>query len=134
MKIEWLGHACFLITSDSGAKIINDPYAYLGLGLKYDKIAESADVVTKSHGHGDHNAVGEVNGNPKIVGSAGKTQAAGIGITGVACYHDESQGSQRGDNIIFCFEIDGMRLCHLGDLGHMLSDKQVSDIGQVDVL
>jgi len=134
MKVELLGHACFLITSDSGVEIICDPYKYLGLGLKYDKIGLSADIVTKSHGHGDHSAVDEVDGNPTIVDSAGRTQIKGIDIAGIACYHDEAKGSQRGDNIIFCFDIDNMRLCHLGDLGHVLSDGQVSDIGQVDVL
>jgi len=134
MKLQLLGHACFLITSNGGAKIICDPYKYLGLGLKYDKIGLSADIVTKSHGHGDHSAVDEVEGNPTIVDSAGKTQVKGIEITGITCYHDEMQGSQRGANIIFCFDIDDMRLCHLGDLGHRLSDKQLADIGQVDVL
>jgi L-ascorbate metabolism protein UlaG (beta-lactamase superfamily) len=134
MKIEWLGHACFLITSDSGVKIITDPYKYLGMGLKYDRIDESADVVTVSHGHGDHNAVDEVKGSPAIVDSAGKTQIAGIDITGIACYHDEAKGAQRGSNIMFCYDIDGMRVCHLGDLGHILSDKHLSDIGQVDIL
>jgi L-ascorbate metabolism protein UlaG (beta-lactamase superfamily) len=134
MKVKWLGHACFLLTSDSGVKIICDPYKHLGLGLKYDAIGESADIVTKSHGHGDHSAVDEVGGDPVIVDSAGKTQVKGIDIAGTASYHDEAQGAQRGANIIFCYDIDGMRLCHLGDLGHMLSNGQLADIGQVDVL
>jgi L-ascorbate metabolism protein UlaG (beta-lactamase superfamily) len=134
VKVELLGHACFLITSNGGAKIICDPYKYLGLGLKYDKIGLSADIVTKSHGHGDHNAIDEVEGSPTVVGSAGQTQIKGIDIAGIACYHDEAQGEQRGANIIFCFSIDGMRLCHLGDLGHMLSHKLLADIGQVDIL
>jgi len=129
-----LGHACFLITSDSGAKIVADPYKYLGLGLTYDPVAEVADIVTKSHGHGDHSAVDEVDGSPTIVDSAGKTQVKGIDIAGIACYHDDAKGVQRGDNIIFSFDIDGMRLCHLGDLGHILSGVQLAAIGQVDVL
>jgi L-ascorbate metabolism protein UlaG (beta-lactamase superfamily) len=134
VKVEWLGHACFLITSNGGVKIICDPYKYLGMGLKYDRIDESADIITKSHGHGDHSAIDEVEGNPSVVDSAGKTQVKGIEICGIACYHDETQGLQRGTNIIYCFDMDDMRLCHLGDLGHMLSDKQLVDIGQVDVL
>jgi len=134
MKIEWLGHACFLITSDSGLKVINDPYQYGIFGLKYDPVGESADVVTLSHGHGDHNAVGEVKGKPAVVDSATETQIEGIDITGISCYHDDAKGAQRGDNIIFCLDIDGIRLCHLGDLGHLLSDGQVADIGSVDVL
>lgn len=134
MKIKWFGHASFLIESEDGVRIITDPYQYGIFGLKYDPINESADVVTLSHGHGDHNAFGEVKGKPAVVDSVTKTQIEGIDITGIACYHDQDKGTQRGDNIIFCFDIDGMRLCHLGDLGHLLSDGQVADIGQVDVL
>jgi L-ascorbate metabolism protein UlaG (beta-lactamase superfamily) len=131
MKIKWLGHASFLITSDSGIRIITDPYTPNN-DLKYDSIEESADIVTVSHEHGDHNNVAAVKGNPQVV--KGNTEAKGIKVKGVSTYHDETKGSQRGSNTIFCFEIDGVNVCHLGDLGHMLSDKQVAELGKVDVL
>ncbi|MBT3363930.1 MAG: MBL fold metallo-hydrolase [Chloroflexi bacterium] len=134
MKIKWLGHSCFLITSASGVKIIADPYKCGGMGLKYDKLGDSAHVVTASHGHGDHGAVDEVDGDPVILNSVGKTQTSGIDITGIDSYHDDTQGTQRGNNIIFCFDVDGIRVCHLGDLGHTLSDSQLADMGKVDVL
>jgi L-ascorbate metabolism protein UlaG (beta-lactamase superfamily) len=133
MKIKYLGHAAFAITSDTGVKIITDPYE-TGPDLTYGEITESADIVTVSHDHFDHNNVAAVKGNPEVVRLSGKSKAKGIEVKGVASYHDEAGGSLRGGNIIFCFELDGIRVCHLGDLGHLLDDKQVKEIGSVDIL
>ena len=133
MKIKLLGHASFLITSDTGTRIITDPYA-TGNGLSYGEITESADVVTVSHDHFDHNNVAAVRGEPKIVKEIGISRVKGIEFKGIASYHDETGGHQRGNNIMFCFEIDGIRVCHLGDLGHLLNNKQISEIGAVDIL
>ena len=131
MKLKWLGHASFLITSDAGTKIITDPYQ-TGGDLNYDEIKESADIVTVSHNHFDHNNVASVSGNPEVVKES--KDVKGIKFNGTATYHDEAGGSQRGNNVIFCFEVDGIRVCHLGDLGHPLSDKQVAELGSVDIL
>ena len=131
MKVKWLGHASFLITSDSGVKIITDPYV-TSESLNYGEINESADIVTVSHEHGDHNNVAAVKGNPEIV--KGTAKVKGIEFKATPTYHDEAEGSQRGNNNIFCFEVDGVRVCHLGDLGHPLSDKQMAELGRVDVL
>ncbi len=131
MKIKWLGHASFLITSDAGTKIITDPYV-TGGGLSYGEINESADIVTVSHGHGDHNNVAAVRGDPAVV--KGTTEVKGVKFNGIPTYHDSAGGKERGNNIIFYFEVDGMRVCHLGDLGHQLGDKEVAELGKVDVL
>jgi len=133
MKIKWLGHASFLITSDSGTKIITDPYEQI-LGMKYGEINESADIVTISHEHGDHNNPSAVKGNPQVLNESPAVDVKGIAFRGIDTYHDDSGGSERGSNIIFCFGVDGVTVCHLGDLGHMLSEDQVSAIGKVDVL
>jgi L-ascorbate metabolism protein UlaG (beta-lactamase superfamily) len=133
MKVKWLAHASFLITSETGTKIITDPYN-VGGGLSYGEIKESADVVTVSHEHGDHNNVAAVKGNPQVVKGAGAKEAKGIKFNGVPTYHDDAQGGQRGPNTIFCFEVDGIKVCHLGDLGHTLSDKEVAEVGKVDIL
>ena len=133
MKIKYLGHAAFVITSNKGVKIITDPYE-TGPGLTYGEITESADIVTVSHGHHDHNNVAAVKGNPEVVSRAGRSMVKGIELKGIASYHDDAGGSLRGDNVIFCFEMDGVRVCHLGDLGHRLDDKQLKEIGSVDVL
>jgi L-ascorbate metabolism protein UlaG (beta-lactamase superfamily) len=133
MKIKWLGHACFLITSRDGVRIITDPYA-VGEGINYSPIKETADVVVVSHDHDDHSNVSAVKGTPQVVKGSGIKTARGIQFRAVATYHDTSQGTQRGPNSIFCFAIDNIRLCHLGDLGHVLSPRQVNEIGAVDVL
>jgi len=133
MKIKWLGHASFLITSDTGIQIITDPYERSD-NLSYGEIKESADIVTVSHEHADHNNVAAVRGKPEVVRETGITKVKGIEFKGVASHHDEAGGSQRGKNSIFCFEVDGIRACHLGDLGHQLTDKQVIELGKVDIL
>jgi len=133
MKIKWLGHSCFLITSEKGTKLITDPYA-VGLGINYAPIKESADIVIVSHDHGDHNNVSAVQGQPQIVKGSGIKNVSGIELKGIATYHDKSQGKERGDNTIFCFTVDGIALCHLGDLGHLLSQEQVDSLGSVDIL
>jgi len=133
MKIKWLAHASFLITSDAGIKIITDPYE-TGGGLSYGEIKESADIVTVSHDHADHNNVSAVRGNPEVVKGAGTRKVKGIEFKGIPCCHDEAGGKLRGDNTIFCFDVDNIRVCHLGDLGHLPSDKQVTEIGKIDIL
>jgi L-ascorbate metabolism protein UlaG (beta-lactamase superfamily) len=133
MKIKWLGHACFLITSGDGLRVITDPYA-VGGGINYSPIRETADVVVVSHDHGDHNNVATVQGKPEVVKGTGTKTAKGIQFKGVATSHDASQGTQRGSNTVFCFTIDDLKLCHLGDLGHVLSPAQVTEIGGVDIL
>jgi len=131
MKIKWLGHACFVITSDTGIKIITDPYV-TGGDLSYGEIEESADVVTVSHNHGDHNNVSAVRGNPGVV--RGTAELKGIRFKGIPTYHDDVGGKSRGGNTILCFEVDGIRVCHLGDLGHQLSAQQLAELGKVDIL
>jgi L-ascorbate metabolism protein UlaG (beta-lactamase superfamily) len=134
MKVKWLGHACFLLTSDSGLRIITDPYTPGVFGLEYAPPAETADIVTVSHDHADHNNVADVKGNPQVVQGVGSHQAKGVRFKGIATAHDESSGKERGTNTIFCFALDGINVCHLGDLGHDLSDQTVADIGDVNVL
>ena len=131
MKIKWLGHASFIITSDTGMKIVTDPYV-TGGDLSYGEIKESADIVTVSHDHFDHSNVAAVSGNPEVVSKAAKVR--GIEFRAIPSYHDEAEGKQRGGNTIFCFAVDGVKLCHLGDLGHPLNSKQVTEIGAVGVL
>jgi L-ascorbate metabolism protein UlaG (beta-lactamase superfamily) len=131
MKIKYLAHSSFLVTSENGVKIITDPYAAAG-GIKYKPIKETADVVTVSHEHGDHNYTAAVQGSPAVLTADG--EAKGIKFRGVSSAHDEHNGKQRGKNSIFCFEVDGVKLCHAGDLGHILTPEQTKAVGKVDVL
>ena len=136
MKIKWYGHAAFLITSDQGTKIIIDPYEPGAFGgqLSYGKIKDQVDIVLTSHDHADHNYTKDLPGTPQIVKGSGSKTAKGISIKGISTYHDPSQGSERGANTIFTLKIDNIQLCHLGDLGHLLSDKDLAEIGPVDIL
>jgi len=136
MKIKYIGHACFLVTTDSGIRIITDPYepGCFDGALKYRPVGEEADVVLVSHDHADHNDIASVSGNPQVVTEAGSNTFNGINILGVSTYHDTSEGSERGSNIIFRFETDGLALCHLGDLGHTLDDATAHQLRPVDIL
>jgi len=131
VKIKYVGHPSFVITVDAGVKIITDPYE-TSSDLTYGEIKESADIVTVSHDHFDHNNVPAVRGNPEVV--RGSKKVKGIEFKGIATYHDDAGGRLRGKNTIFCFEVDGIRVCHPGDLGHLLSEKQVVEIGRIDIL
>jgi L-ascorbate metabolism protein UlaG (beta-lactamase superfamily) len=135
MKVKFLGHASFLITSKTGIRIMTDPYkpGCFDGGIKYDPITEEADIVTISHEHDDHNCT-DIRGNPIFVRGTEKQDIKGIEITGTSVFHDESGGTERGENTIFKMKVDGMNIVHLGDLGHPLSDQDVKKIGSVDIL
>jgi L-ascorbate metabolism protein UlaG (beta-lactamase superfamily) len=133
MKVKWLGHAAFLITSEKGVKIVTDPYT-AGGALKYAEVKEPADVVTVSHEHFDHNNVASVGGKPQVFRGPAPLEVKGVKFSGVATFHDDTKGSQRGKNMITCMDVDGVRVCHLGDLGHPLSAQEAAQVGNVDVL
>ncbi|UCG38688.1 MAG: MBL fold metallo-hydrolase [bacterium] len=136
MKVKFLGHACFLLTTGSGVRIITDPYepGCFDGAMKYRPVQDEADVVLVSHGHADHCHVAGVRGSPKVVDQAGDRTISGMRILGVPTYHDTSKGSERGENVIFRLEADGLVLCHLGDLGHRLDPGTVEKLKPVDVL
>ena len=133
MKVKWLGHASFLLTASDGTAVITDPYRPDDR-LTYAPISQSADIVTISHGHGDHANVAAVKDNPVVVDATGTTTAKGVDISGVATFHDSDKGAQRGENTIFTITLDGLRVVHLGDLGHGLDADQMREIGEVDIL
>jgi len=132
MKVKWLGHSAFVITAEDGTRIMTDPFGDYP-GLSYEPIQETVDIVVVTHKHGDHWGA-KIKGNPKIVTGKGTTKVSGIEFKGLQTYHDTSKGSQRGENTVFCFTVNGLRVCHLGDLGHQLSESEIAEIGHVDVL
>jgi L-ascorbate metabolism protein UlaG (beta-lactamase superfamily) len=136
MKVKWYGHAAFLITSDQGIKIITDPYepGAFGGGIAYGPIPDQADIILVSHDHADHNYIQGIKGKPQVVKGTGSHKARNLEFKGIATYHDGRKGSERGQNTIFCFSVDGVKVCHLGDLGHVLSDAEAKQIGPVDLL
>ncbi|MGB9679058.1 MAG: MBL fold metallo-hydrolase [Thermoanaerobacteraceae bacterium] len=131
MNIKWLGHSCFKLTSEKGTVVVTDPFDE---SVGYPMPNVKADIVTSSHSHFDHNYFKAVKGNFEIVDSLGEQNIKGIKIKGVNTYHDEEGGAKRGKNIVFVFDIDGIRIAHLGDLGHVLTDMQIKEIGKVDII
>ena len=129
MKIKWLGHSCFKITNSKGIRILTDPFDD-NVGYKIPSV--EADIITISHSHYDHNFVDCVKGNFEVVNKVGNFYVKDVPILGVHTFHDNEDGIKRGDNIVYIFEMDGMRICHLGDLGHILTNEQVEMIGKVD--
>ena len=136
MKLRWLGHSAFLLTAADGTSVITDPYlpgSFSGQ-IMYGPIRETAHAVTVSHHHHDHDGVSGLPGQPVAFDRAGAFKAGSITITGFDTYHDENSGAERGYNVVFVFEADGLRVCHCGDLGHVLTTHQAAAIGKVDVL
>ena len=134
MKIKWNGHACFTITASDGTTIVTDPYepgAYDG-AVAYGAVDDRADVALVSHDHADHNYVQGLAGEPQVLTGAGT--ARGVEFAAVETAHDDKQGAERGKNTIFAFEIDGVRVGFMGDLGHVLSSEQLAALGRIDVL
>ena len=135
MKIQWFGQSCFCVTAKNGTKIVTDPYS-----KKFGKLAGfrlpelDANIVTVSHDHDDHNNVGAIKGDFVHIKDPGAFSQENIGIKGVQTFHDNVSGKKRGKNIVYNFRIDGLNVCHCGDLGHLLSPEQIKEIGNVDIL
>lgn len=135
MEITYLGHSSFKLKGKNGT-VVTDPFGD-SVGLSFPNV--SADLVTVSHQHGDHNAVSKIKGTarraePFVIAYPGEYEVGGISVFGVQSFHDEQKGEARGVNTIFTIVMDDMRICHLGDLGHQLTSSQLDDIGVIDVL
>ncbi|MDE7076768.1 MAG: MBL fold metallo-hydrolase [Clostridia bacterium] len=131
MKIRYLGHSSFLLTESTGTAIVCDPY---GDAVGFAMPAVSADAVTVSHHHFDHDNVKAVGGNPVILDREQGYELPGVVINAVKSFHDDRQGALRGENVIFKFRMDGLDVCHLGDLGEECSPGLIEAILPVNVL
>ena len=132
ITIEYFGHASFGIRDSKGMKIVTDPYDPM-VGYTFPSI--STQILTVSHDHFDHNNVAALKGYEQLLfASTGSYTNGDIKIKGISSWHDTTQGSERGPNTIYTYEINKIKVCHLGDLGHQLSKEQIKNIGKVDVL
>jgi len=131
VQIKWLGHACFLLTDQDGIKVLTDPF---NEGVGYPLPEVEADIVTVSHDHFDHNAVSILPGKPEVVRGPDGHKIGNLTFKGIVTFHDDAGGRERGENTVFVIEMDGLKVCHLGDLGHHLERKQVEEIGSPDLL
>lgn len=136
VTVQWFGQSSFEITGKDGVRIVTDPYKPGGFdgAIGYKPITISADIVTVSHEHADHNYTEGIGGSPTILRNPGKQTIKGIEFEGITSNHDKVFGTQRGKNTIFKFTIDGIAFCHLGDLGTTLSKAQLQAIGKVNIL
>ena len=132
MLIRHIGHAEFLIETESGVSLVIDPYdASCGYPLK----TVNADVALISHHHHDHDAVENLKGEPRIIETAGTfTPESGVRITAVCGFHDDAGGSKRGETLLFLIETEKLRIVHLGDLGCALNTEQLEILKRPDVL
>lgn len=135
-RVQWFGQAFFQLTSSSGVRVVIDPFdnAFFSYPIPKGLVA---DVLLVTHEHNDHNNIGIIGGAPLVCRGpqgVGHFERAGVAITGTAAFHDESHGTERGPDTIYSFALDGVRFCHVGDLGCLLTDEQLRNIGPVDVL
>src|SRR5258707_6600751 len=140
-KLTWFGQSCFLLETTAGTRILMDPFSK-GLGYPLPP-GIKADAVTISHEHPDHNNLALLANKPKVLrgltaDKKGWTKidekVKEVSVRSIPVYHDGNRGADRGLDTAFLFEVAGMRILHLGDLGHLLTDDQLSAIGAVDVV
>ena len=131
MRIEWIGHACFRMTAQDGTVAITDPYDE-SVGI--DMVPLHADMITMSHEHHDHNETCMIAGKPVIARGAQAADVGGVRVRALASYHDDVQGAKRGANAIRLFEIDGLKIVHMGDQGCMPDDGAIDAIFGADVM
>lgn len=130
MDVTWLGHGCFRLRG-RGAAVVTDPYPP-SLGPKLPRL--EADLVTVSHQHENHSYVQTVTREPYVITGPGEYEVAGVTVVGLPTFHDDRGGELHGRNTVYVIELDDVRVCHLGDLGHALNDNQLETIANVDVL
>lgn len=143
MYLTYHGLSCFKFQNKE-ITLITDPFEEK-YGLKLPKFR--ADFITVSHSHTDHNNIEAVKGpkqegvkgnkaytKPFIISGPGEYEIKGVSIIGIPSFHDNKEGRERGVNTIYLITLGNIKICHLGDLGHLLTNKQIETIGQVDVL
>ena len=130
MEIKWHGHSCFEI--GDGLRIVVDPHDGRSIGIKPPRVR--ADLVLITHHHFDHDAIRVVKGDFKTIDSPGDYKFGDVHIRGITAYHDEEYGKKRGTITMYKIEKGGVKLLHVGDLGHVLDAEKVREIGDIDIL
>lgn len=131
MKLSWLGHSAFRLEESTGTTVVTDPY-HSYVGFEMPKV--QADVVTVSHPHNDHNNVASIEGDMTVIRNAGAYEMGGVHILSYKTYHDEKNGAMRGENLVFKFRMDGVEICHMGDIGEECNALLVERLMPVNVL
>jgi len=136
-RLRWYGQGCFMITSPEGVKVLIDPFK----NLDYPEPKVSPDIILVSHEHFDSNNVNVSSNTARIIRGLRQNTLNDVNvvlkdvkITNVLSYHDKSHGALRGLNSIFIIKTPELSYVHLGNLGHILNEKQIEKIGKADVL
>jgi L-ascorbate metabolism protein UlaG (beta-lactamase superfamily) len=129
-EFRWFGHNCFRIRAKE-ATVLTDP---VGRATGYRLSPQTADVVTVSHDHPGHANVDAVKSEHTTLRGPGEYEVHDVFVTGIRTYHDPKRGADRGYNTVYLIELEGMVVCHLGDLGHALTEEQAEAMANVDVL
>ncbi len=135
MRIDFLGHAAFLLTSEGGVRVLIDPYESGGFGgrVGYAPITEVVDLVVITHDHLDHCHTDSLPPGFEVIRHAGESH--GVRVRSVEAFHDEVEGTRFGGVIdMKIIEMDGLRLLHAGDLGQRLNEEHLRAIGPIDIL
>jgi L-ascorbate metabolism protein UlaG (beta-lactamase superfamily) len=130
MEITWFGKSCFRLRG-RGASVITDPFAPEA-GYRLPRMA--ATLVTVSHDDAGHNHTRIVRDNPYVIQGPGEYEVGGMFVIGVAAFHDDRQGAERGKNTAYLIEFEEMAICHLGDLGHLPTQEQIEELDGIDIL
>ena len=130
MVIYWLGQSAFKI-QDKEVTVAIDPHDQTG--LKMPKF--QAEIVLISHDHPGHNNLEAIKGEPFIINSPGEYEVKNVFIYGISSFHDNKEGAERGKNIIYLIEMEGVKIAHLGDFGQdSLNEEQLELLEGVDIL
>jgi len=131
MVITWYGQSCFKIQSGETV-VFTDPFDK-SIGLTPPR--GLAHIITVSHRHFDHANIESLSGEPLVIDGPGEYETKGVSVKGVFSFHDNKEGKERGENTIFIIEVEGIKICHLGDLGQKkLTDEQLEQIDEADIL
>ncbi len=132
MEITWFGHSCFLLRSGD-FRLLTDPYD-MSLGYPPIRIKQTLNMVTVSHPHKGHNYAADFKDEPYIISRRGEYEIGGVFVYGIKLYHDNEKGAKLGPNLAYLIEMDDLKICHLGDLGHLITPQQEEELGTIDIL
>lgn len=130
MEITWLGHSCFRVRGKE-VTLVTDPYDE---SIGYPHINATANIVTVSHSHPGHSYSAGIDGSPKVISRPGEYEISDVFIIGLSNFHDSENGENRGKNVTYLIQMEDVKLCHLGDLGHLPSSRQVEELSDTEVL
>ena len=131
MTIEWIAHSCFKIRLESGREIVFDPFED---SIGYTRVDTTADIVLVSHDHYDHNCLDQIKGEYTLVNTPENRDLEGVVVEGFKTFHDKTHGIDRGENICFRVQAEGLTLLHMGDIGEVPSEEFFAEIGNIDIL